>query len=39
MPEPAIDPQTGDLYVVWQDSRFSGHDEIAIATSGELSAT
>ena len=38
-PEPAIDPQTGDLYVVWQDSRFSGHDEIAIATSGDGGAT
>jgi len=33
IPEPAIDPQTGDLYVVWQDARFSGHDEIAISTS------
>ena len=33
LPAPAIDPQTGDLYVVWQDSRFSGHDEIVISTS------
>jgi hypothetical protein len=34
-PEPAIDPSTGQLYVVWQDSRFSGgaHDEVAISTS------
>jgi len=34
-PEPAIDPQTGDLSVVWLDSRFSGHDEIAISRSGD----
>jgi hypothetical protein len=33
IPEPAIDPRTGALYVVWQDSRFSGFDEIAISTS------
>jgi hypothetical protein len=33
LPEPAIDPATGDLYVVWQDARFSGHDEIAISRS------
>jgi hypothetical protein len=33
LPAPAIDPETGDLYVVWQDSRFSGHDEIVISTS------
>lgn len=35
IPEPAIDPTTGHLYVVWQDSRFSsGHfDEIALSTS------
>jgi Neuraminidase (sialidase) len=34
-PEPAIDPQTGQLYVVWQDARFSGgsFDEVAISTS------
>jgi hypothetical protein len=34
-PEPAIDPGTGQLYVVWQDSRFSGgaRDEVAISTS------
>jgi len=38
---PAIDPRTGDLYVVWQDSRFSGHDEIVISrsTDGGLSWT
>src|SRR5439155_3903668 len=39
LPMPAIDPQTGDLYVVWQDARFSGHDEIVISTSGDGGAT
>lgn len=35
LPEPAIDPATGQLYVVWQDSRFNGfnYDEVAISTS------
>lgn len=35
IPEPAIDPVTGQLYVVWQDSRFNGgqYDEIALSTS------
>ncbi|SIT46401.1 BNR/Asp-box repeat-containing protein [Paraburkholderia piptadeniae] len=35
IPEPAIDPTTGQLYVVWQDSRFNGgqFDEIALSTS------
>jgi hypothetical protein len=35
IPEPAIDPATGQLYVVWQDSRFNGgqFDEIALSTS------
>src|SRR6266581_3986649 len=35
IPEPAIDPATGQLYVVWQDSRFTGHqfDEVALSTS------
>jgi hypothetical protein len=35
IPEPAIDPATGQLYVVWQDSRFNGghFDEVAISTS------
>ncbi len=39
LPEPAIDPETGDLYVVWQDARFSGHDEIAISSSHDGGAT
>jgi len=30
---------TGDLYVVWQDSRFSRFDEILISTSGDGGAT
>ncbi len=35
IPEPAIDSATGQLYVVWQDSRFNGgqYDEIALSTS------
>ncbi len=35
LPEAAVDPLTGQLYVVWQDSRFSGGQipEVAIATS------
>jgi len=39
LPQPAVDPQTGDLYVVWQDARLSGHDEIAISTSDDGGAT
>ncbi len=35
IPEPAIDPATGQLYVVWQDARFNGgkYDEIALSAS------
>jgi hypothetical protein len=41
IPEPAIDPATGQLYVVWQDSRFNGDhfDEIALSTSTDGGAT
>ena len=39
LPMPAIDPGTGDLYVVWQDARFSGHDEIVISTSEDGGAS
>ncbi|HEX9371934.1 MAG TPA: sialidase family protein [Roseiflexaceae bacterium] len=41
IPEPAIDPVTGQLYVVWQDSRFTGHhfDEVALSTSTNDGAT
>ena len=37
IPEPAIDPNTGQLYVVWQDNRYnsfdSSQDMIVISTS------
>jgi hypothetical protein len=39
LPSPAIDSRTGDLYVVWQDARFSGHDEIVISTFDRARAT
>jgi hypothetical protein len=41
IPQATIDPRTGQLYVVWQDSRFTGHqfDEIAISTSTNGGAT
>lgn len=41
IPEPAIDPSTGQLYVVWQDSRFNGghFDEVALSTSTNGGAT
>jgi hypothetical protein len=41
IPEPAIDPASGRLYVVWQDSRFNGgqYDEVALSTSGDGGAT
>ena len=41
IPEPAVDPATGQLYVVWQDSRFNDgrYDEIAISTSTDGGAT
>jgi hypothetical protein len=29
----AVDPNNGDLYLVWQDARFSGVDEIAFSMS------
>jgi hypothetical protein len=41
LPEPAIDPSSGQIYVVWQDSRFSGgsFDQVAIATSTDGGTT
>jgi hypothetical protein len=35
VPEPAIDPRSGQLYVVWEDARFNndGNDQVVIATS------
>lgn len=39
IPAPAIDPETGDLYVVWEDARFSGQEETAITRSTDGGAT
>jgi hypothetical protein len=41
IPVPAIDQFTGQLYVVWQDSRFNGghFDEIALSTSTDGGTT
>ncbi|MFC3107037.1 sialidase family protein [Undibacterium arcticum] len=41
IPEPAIDPATGQLYVVWQDARFNGghFDEVALSSSSDGGAT
>lgn len=39
LPEPAIDPETGALYVVWEDGRFSGQEETAITRSTDGGAT
>jgi hypothetical protein len=33
VPEVAVDPNNGNLYVTWQDTRFSGVDEIAFTMS------
>ena len=35
IPEMAIDHHNGNLYVVWQDSRFSGVDEVAFSMSSD----
>ncbi len=37
IPEPAIDPANGTLYVAWQDARFNGghYDEIALSSSSD----
>jgi hypothetical protein len=37
IPEAGIDPGSGQLYVVWQDARFSNgaHDDVAISTSSD----
>jgi len=41
IPEPAIDPASGQLYVVWQDARFTDgkFDEVALSTSTNGGAT
>jgi hypothetical protein len=34
LPDIAVDPSSGDLYVVWEDSRFTGtHNDIAMSKS------
>jgi hypothetical protein len=35
IPEIAVDRSSGKLYAIWQDSRFSGVDEIAVSTSSD----
>jgi hypothetical protein len=41
IPEPAINPNTGQLYVVWQDARFNdfANDEVVISTSDNGGST
>jgi len=41
IPEPAIDPASGQLYVVWQDARFTNgqFDEVALSTSTDGGAS
>jgi hypothetical protein len=39
IPAPAIDPESGDLYVVWEDVRFTGQDETVITRSTKGGAT
>ena len=31
----AVDPNSGALYAVWQDARFSGFDEVAFTMSSD----
>jgi hypothetical protein len=37
LPEPAIDPTSGRLFLVWQDARFNAgaNDQVVISTSGD----
>jgi BNR repeat-like domain len=41
IPEPAINPNTGQLYVTWQDARFNGftNDEAVVSTSSNGGVT
>jgi hypothetical protein len=41
IPQPAINPTNGELYVVWQDARFNGlsNDEVVVSTSNNGGAT
>jgi hypothetical protein len=34
-PEIAVDNKTGSLYVVWQDSRFTGREQVALSKSAD----
>ena len=34
-PEVAVDPNNGNLYVTWQDTRFAGVDQIAFTMSSD----
>jgi hypothetical protein len=38
-PEVAVDPNNGNLYATWQDTRFSGVDEIAFSMSTDGGGT
>jgi hypothetical protein len=33
IPQIAVDEESGDLYVVWQDDRFTGEEQIALSSS------
>jgi hypothetical protein len=33
IPEVAVDPASGNLYIVWQDARFNGVDQVAFSMS------
>src|SRR3989440_603360 len=39
IPDVAVDRSTGKLYAVWQDSRFSGVDEVALSMSSDGGVT
>jgi hypothetical protein len=41
IPDVAVDPSSGKLYAVWEDSRFSGgsHNDIALSTSTDEGRT
>jgi hypothetical protein len=35
IPQIAVDDESGDLYVVWQDDRFTGQEQIAFSSSAD----
>ncbi len=39
LPAPAVDPRTGELYVVWEDARFTGTEETVTTRSVDGGAT